>query len=144
MGDAPAEAQGGAEPAIALRFAADLARLEHWTTWLDSKYRVPGTRIHVGLDPLVGLVPVAGDLASAAVSVYLLSIARRLGASSALIAKMSVNVAADALLGMIPFAGPVLDLFYRANTQNLKLMLDDLRRRQALGQLESRDLGPPP
>lgn len=120
--------QGRARPRAVQ--AAEFARIEAWTAWLDSRYRVPHTRIHLGLDPLVGLVPIAGDLVSAAVSLYLLSVARRLGVPWSLIAKMSVNIAADALLGMIPFAGPVLDIFYRANEQNLKLLIADLQRRQ--------------
>ena len=109
---------------------------------MDSAVEVPGIRGGVGLDALLGLVPVAGDAVSALIGVYSVIQARELGASRWLQARMVGNLLLDAAIGAVPIAGDVADVFFRAHRRNLKLLqrelkepwidaeLDDLPRRR--------------
>ncbi|MCJ8167298.1 DUF4112 domain-containing protein [Pontibacter sp. E15-1] len=99
---------------------------------MDSQFVLPGTRFRFGLDPLLGLLPVAGDLASFAMSaVIVLTIARH-GASGKLVALMLVNIALDAIIGSIPILGSIFDFAYKANERNVRL----LRRHYEEGKYE--------
>jgi len=89
---------------------------------LDTKFRIPGTRIRFGVDFLLGLLPGAGDGLSLAMSGILIATMAKNGASSRLVLRMLGNVVIDAIVGAIPIAGNVFDLFFRANTRNLDLM----------------------
>ena len=101
-------------------------RLIKLTRLMDTAIDLPIMRTTVGLDALLGLVPVAGDLVSAAVGVYLVTQARELGASRWLQARMLRNIAVDAALGFVPIAGDVVDLYFRAHRRNLKLLQKEL------------------
>jgi hypothetical protein len=101
-------------------------RLITLTRLMDSAIDVPMLRTTVGLDALLGLVPVAGDLLSAAIGVYLITQARELGASRWLQAKMIRNLVVDAALGSVPLAGDVFDVYFRAHRRNLKLLQAEL------------------
>ena len=100
---------------------ADIKWVGIVTDWMDNRLRIPGTNIRFGLDFLIGLVPVVGDLASFAISGLLLTGMARHGASGMLILKMIGNVLLDTLVGSIPMLGDLFDLSYRANWRNLKL-----------------------
>ena len=104
--------------------------LDQTATLLDSRYRIPYTRIRFGWDPIVGLVPVVGDLATAVVSLHLVRCARTLGADGRLASRMVLNVLADALLGSIPIIGTLFDIFFRANQRNLKLLIEHIEQRR--------------
>ena len=95
---------------------------------LDSRYRVPFTNVRFGWDAIVGLLPVAGDLVTAAASLHLVHRARTLGADGRLAGRMILNVFIDALFGFIPIIGTVFDVFFRANERNLKLLVDHIER----------------
>ena len=110
-------------------FVRILERVDRLAMLLDARFRIPLTRIHFGWDAIVGLVPVAGDLLMAAISVSLIRDARRLGARRHSVARMGSHTSIDLLLGAIPFIGPVFDVFYRANLRNLQLLLDEIQRR---------------
>lgn len=99
-----------------LREAEFLAKL------LDSQFRVPGTNFRFGLDAIFGLIPVAGDLSTFAISGYMLLILARNGASGFLLARMILNIVIDAVIGMIPFLGDLFDITFKANMRNLRLM----------------------
>ena len=101
-------------------------RLITLTRLMDSAIDVPMLRTTVGLDALLGLVPVAGDLLSAAIGVYLITQARELGASRWLQAKMIRNLVVDAAVGSVPLAGDVFDVYFRAHRRNLKLLQAEL------------------
>ena len=101
-------------------------RLITLTRLMDSAIEVPMLRTTVGLDALLGLVPVAGDLLSAAIGVYLITQARELGASRWLQAKMIRNLVVDAAVGSVPLAGDVFDVYFRAHRRNLKLLQAEL------------------
>lgn len=107
-----------------------LARVDRLAMLLDSRYRIPFTRIHFGWDAIGGIVPVAGDLVTLLASIYLVGCARRLGADGKASRRMALNVALDAAIGAIPIAGTVFDVFFRANERNLKLLIDHIEHRR--------------
>ena len=80
----------------------------------------------LGSTRLLGVVPVAGDLLSAAIGIYLITQARELGASRWLQAKMIRNLVVDAAVGSVPLAGDVFDVYFRAHRRNLKLLQAEL------------------
>ena len=107
-----------------------LDHLDRTAALLDSTYRIPYTRVRFGWDAIVGLVPVVGDLATTAASLHLIRCARKLGADGRLVSHMVLNVLVDAIVGAVPIAGTVFDIFFRANERNLKLLIDDIERRR--------------
>ena len=80
----------------------------------------------VGLDPLVGLLPVAGDAVTAAASLYVVAEAARQGVRPEVLAQMLANVAVDAAAGSVPVAGDLFDAVWRANERNVELAVADL------------------
>lgn len=112
--------------------AARLDRLRRLARLMDSSFEVPGLGLKLGLDPIVGLVPVLGDILTTAVSIYIVQQAQALGVRRSTLAKMIANVALDFLVGEIPALGDVFDLVFKANNRNLKLIEDDLARRGLL------------
>ncbi|GAB2714488.1 hypothetical protein GCM10011495_38580 [Hymenobacter frigidus] len=106
-----------------LRWVARVARL------MDSQFRLPGTRFRFGLDPLLGLIPVAGDLSTLAVSGVLLLTMLRHGASGAVVVRMAFNILLDTVVGAIPILGNLFDFAYKSNERNVAL----LRRHYAEG-----------
>jgi len=101
-------------------------RLLRLARMMDAAIEVPLLRTTVGMDAVLGLVPVVGDLVSAAVGLYSVALARELGASGWLQARMIGNLLADAALGAMPVAGDVADLYFRAHLRNLKLLQREL------------------
>ena len=99
-----------------------LREVEFLAKLLDSQFRVPGTNFRFGLDAIFGLIPVAGDLSTFAMSGYMLVILARNGASGFLLARMIFNILIDAVVGMIPFLGDLFDITFKANMRNLRLM----------------------
>src|SRR3954447_6136366 len=87
-----------------------------WLAWLlDSSIPIPGTRLTVGLDALIGLVPILGDLIGAVLSSYILSEASRIGAPKVVLTRMAFNVAVEGIIGIVPFAGDIFDAAFKAN-----------------------------
>lgn len=97
---------------------------------LDSQFRLPGTRFRFGLDPLLGLIPIVGDLSTTVVSVVLLLTMLRHGASGAVVVRMALNILLDTVVGAIPILGSVFDFTFKSNERNVAL----LRRHYAEGQ----------
>ncbi|MEG3125700.1 DUF4112 domain-containing protein [Sphingomonas sp. GB1N7] len=89
---------------------------------LEGLFTIPGTNRKVGLDVLIGIVPVAGDVIAAAMGSWLVWEARNLGMSKLQMARMFGNVGTDFLLGLIPIIGVVPDFFFRSNTRNLRII----------------------
>ena len=83
---------------------------------------IPGINRPVGLDVILDLVPVVGDIAAAALGAYIVWEARNLGISKWQISRMAGNVGIDWLLGLIPFVGAIPDFFFRSNTRNLRII----------------------
>ena len=96
-----------------LRWIADL---------LDNAFVVPGTSYRVGLDPIVGLLPGIGDLVSPLFAIGMLLQARQLGVPRVVQMRMVINVAIDALVGVVPVLGDLFDFAWKANDMNLALL----------------------
>lgn len=97
-------------------------RLVVLTRLMDEAVHVPALGTRVGLDALLGLVPVVGDLISAGIGLYIVAQARELGASRWLQARMIGNLLADAAIGAVPIAGDLADVYFKAHRRNLKLL----------------------
>jgi hypothetical protein len=108
--------------------AAVRQRVEGLEKLLEGLFVIPGTNRRIGLDVILDLVPVAGDVAAAALGSYMVWEARNLGMSKGQMARMAGNVGFDFLLGLIPFVGAVPDFFFRSNSRNLKLIKRHLDR----------------
>jgi hypothetical protein len=89
---------------------------------LERLFVVPGINRPVGLDVILDVVPVVGDVAAAALGAYIVWEARNLGMSKWQVARMAGNVGFDWLLGLIPFVGAIPDFFFRSNTRNLRII----------------------
>ena len=98
-------------------------RLEAMELVLERAFVIPGTNYRVGLDAIVGLVPVIGDIIAGAMGSWLIWEARNLGMSKFQLVRMGGNVAVDTVLGMVPFVGDAFDLMFRSNTRNLRIIL---------------------
>lgn len=101
---------------------ADLKRARALAKILDSAVGVPGTRLRIGLDAILGLIPGGGDVAGAALSGYIVLTAARLGASRAVLGRMLLNVVLDTAVGSIPILGDLFDVAYKANMKNVALL----------------------
>ena len=89
---------------------------------MDSAIRIPGTRISLGIDSVVGLVPGAGDLVSALMSGYIVLASARMGVPPAVVARMILNLGADTLVGSVPLLGDLFDVGFKANIRNAALL----------------------
>lgn len=89
---------------------------------MDSCLKIPGTNFRFGADPLLGLIPVAGELATFVISAGLVITMARHGASRKLVILMVLNVLIDAIIGSIPVLGNIFDFAYKANNKNIRLM----------------------
>ncbi|WIA55978.1 DUF4112 domain-containing protein [Sphingobium sp. WTD-1] len=103
-------------------------RIEMMEAVLEGLFVIPGTKRRVGLDSLVGLVPVVGDIATAAMGAWIVWEARNLGLSKWQLTRMAANVGVDTLVGAIPFAGDIFDFLYKSNTKNLRIIRKHLDR----------------
>lgn len=90
---------------------------------LERSFVIPGVNMPVGLDALIGLIPVLGDIVTTAMGAYIIWEARNLGMSKWKLARMGANVLFDTAIGAIPVVGDAADLVFRSNTKNLKLIL---------------------
>lgn len=95
---------------------------------MDDRFRIPGTRIRFGFDPIVGLVPGAGDTVSAAIGVYTLARLRNAGLPVTLLGRMAGNLAVDWLVGLVPVLGDLFDVAFKAHRRNAALLRRHLER----------------
>jgi Domain of unknown function (DUF4112) len=112
-----------------------IAHLLEKLAWLmDHAIPIPGTKFRVGLDAILGLLPVGGDLVCGLIqSGLVLTALKHYRVPKAVAARMAANVLIDIAVGSIPFVGDVFDAVFKANTQNLKL-LDEVRQLQKRGE----------
>jgi hypothetical protein len=99
-----------------------LATLRRIAELLDSAFVVPGTNYRIGLDPIIGLIPMVGDLASPLFTIGLLWQGYDLGIPKVVQLRMIFNAAIDALVGAVPFIGDLFDFGWKANQRNLALL----------------------
>ena len=98
----------------------DLARARRLAHLMDSQFSLAGVKF--GLDAIVGLIPVVGDVTTAVASLYPIWVAKRHNLGTTVQARMALNVAADLLPGLIPIVGDMIDVAFKANLKNLKLL----------------------
>lgn len=99
-----------------------LARLEALAKLTDVAFTVPGTNIRYGIDGLIGLIPVVGDIITTAVALWVVREARALGAPWHLTTRMLGNVALDGAVGAVPLLGDAFDVMFKANMRNMRLL----------------------
>ncbi|MFC4551336.1 MULTISPECIES: DUF4112 domain-containing protein [Halorussus] len=92
---------------------------------LDEAVEVPVVNYKIGLDPILGLLPVGGDAVSAAISLYIVAEGARMGASQDTVLRMLANVVFDAVGGSIPILGSIVDAVFKANQRNVKLLEEE-------------------
>lgn len=107
----------------------DLARVEQLARLLDARFEIAGVKF--GWDSLIGLVPVAGDLATAAMALYPVYLAGRHDLGSLTIARMLGNVGLDVIVGAVPVAGDIFDIAFKANRRNLALFRKAVESRRS-------------
>lgn len=103
-------------------------RVELMEMVLERAVVLPGTKRRVGLDAIVGLIPILGDIVTAAMGAWIVWEARNLGMSRWQITRMSANVGVDTLIGAVPLVGDLFDLAFRSNSRNLKIIRKHLDR----------------
>lgn len=102
--------------------ARTLAALRRWSVLLDSAFRVPGTQMTFGLDPILGLIPGLGDLTTPLFAGLLLLHAARMKIPRVVQLRMVMNAAIDLAIGLVPVVGDLFDFGWKANVKNLALL----------------------
>lgn len=105
---------------------AAIERMHAVVRLLDDGFELPVLGVRVGLDPILGVLPIAGDSVAAAIGLYIVAESARLGVSYGTIARQLLNIAVDLSIGSIPAVGDAFDLAFRSNRRNLNLALEDL------------------
>lgn len=111
---------------------ATLNRLRKFSRLLDNAVGIPGTKVRIGLDPILGLIPGAGDFLGTALSAYLVVEAARLGVPKETLVKMVSNIVLESAVGTIPVIGDLFDVAWKANTKNFELVEAHLNISQPL------------
>ncbi|MBN3879000.1 MULTISPECIES: DUF4112 domain-containing protein [unclassified Nostoc] len=101
---------------------ATLNRIRKLSRLMDTSIRIPLTGFRIGIDPIIGLVPGAGDLISTAFSAYIIFLATRFGIPRQDLAKMIFNVGLETVVGTVPLVGDLFDAFYKSNIRNLAIL----------------------
>jgi len=121
---------GGANPFGNLTREQRIVRLEALAKLLDVAFILPGTKIRYGVDGLIGLIPVVGNIIATGLSLWLVREARALGAPWHVTARMLGNVAVQGVVGTVPVAGDAFDVLFRGNMRNARLLRRWLERQR--------------
>lgn len=105
-----------------------LERLKKLEVLLDRQFSIAGVRF--GVDSIIGLVPVVGDLISGALGFYIIQEAKRLGVSRWTMGRLYANWGVDVTVGALPIVGDLFDVAFKSNTKNVKLLIADLEKQQ--------------
>lgn len=108
---------------------AALMRINTLARIMDSLFVIPGTRLRLGVDAVLGLVPVVGDVLAQLVSAYLIWEAKRLGVSKLTLWRMVGNTLIDTVVGAVPVVGDAFDVAFKSNMRNLRLLQRHLEKR---------------
>lgn len=106
---------------------ATLNRIRSLSRLMDTAIRLPGIGIRIGLDPIIGLIPGAGDLVSTGFSAYILYLATRFHLPGWIIRRMVFNIGLEAVVGAVPLVGDLFDALYKSNVRNLALLEQHLQ-----------------
>ena len=101
-----------------------LIRLKRLSERLDDTFTIPGTKYKIGIEALIGAVPIIGDLIGGILASYIMYSGMKMGAPPQIIARMAVNIAIDFTIGSIPIIGDLFDLVWKANKKNVELIED--------------------
>ncbi|WP_421580995.1 DUF4112 domain-containing protein [Shinella sp. M31] len=112
------------KPDVPIDHLMRLRRIRGLAKLMDTALRIPGTGVSLGADSVLGLIPGIGDFGAAAVSLFIVNEARRLGVPKELLFKMLLNVGFDTVAGSVPVLGDVFDVYFKSNRRNLQLVLD--------------------
>lgn len=112
----------GAHPFGRLTRDQRIARIEALANLLDTAFIMPGTNIRYGIDGLIGLIPIVGDIITTAIALWIVREARAIGAPWYLTARMLGNVAVDGVVGAVPIVGDAFDVAFKANIRNIKML----------------------
>jgi hypothetical protein len=115
-----------------VRSQADVAAVRRWARLLDSQFRIPGTKLTFGLDPVIGLIPGVGDLVGPIFGLVVVAHAWKMRVPKVIMLRMLVNAGLDALFGIIPLIGDTIDIFWKANTANVLLLERHAYERRAV------------
>ena len=99
-----------------------LIRLKRLSERLDNTFTIPGTKYKIGIEALIGAVPIIGDLIGGILASYIMYSGMKMGAPPQIIARMAVNIAIDFTIGSIPIIGDLFDLVSKANKKNVELI----------------------
>ncbi len=105
-----------------------LMKLQKLTELMDTAFVIPGTTIRYGLDPILGLIPGVGDTLTLAISLYIYSSAGRAGVPRRKRMQMLWNVFVDWLIGLVPLVGDLFDVSFKANSRNMRIIMDYANR----------------
>jgi hypothetical protein len=111
---------------------ASIKRLERFSQITDSSIGLPFTKFNIGIDAIIGLVPVVGDTIGFLLSCYVLFEAQRMGVSKRVKLKILVNMFIDFFGGLIPLFGDLFDAFFKANTRNTAILKEELFKKGKL------------
>ncbi|MBD0343900.1 MAG: DUF4112 domain-containing protein [Coleofasciculus sp. Co-bin14] len=106
---------------------ATLNRIRKLSRLMDTAIRIPGIGFRIGLDPIIGLIPGAGDLVSTAFSAYIIYLATRFQIPGKDLRKMLFNIGLEAAVGTVPLVGDLFDAYYKSNIRNLALLEQHLQ-----------------
>lgn len=109
-------------PLLSTAPSAVRKRIEAMEHLLEGLFRIPGTNRMIGLDVILDVIPVGGDVIGSLMGAWMVWEARNLGMSKMQMARMFGNVGVDFLLGLIPVIGIVPDALFRSNSRNLKII----------------------
>lgn len=109
-------------PSLGSDAAAVRQRVEAMEKLLERSLSIPGTKIPIGLDSLAGLIPVVGDLITAAMGAWIVWEGRNLGMPKWQLWRMAANVGVDTAIGAVPVVGDVFDFAFRSNSKNLRII----------------------
>ena len=105
-----------------------LLRLKLLSKRLDEIITIPGTKYKIGSDPIIGAIPVVGDLLGSIISIYILYSGSKMGLSAKIISKMCLNIGIDFVFGLIPIIGDIFDIGWKANKRNVKLIENNINK----------------
>ena len=99
-----------------------ITRLKRLSERLDETFTIPGTERKIGIESIIGAIPLVGDLIGGIISTYIMYSGIKMGASPRVITQMAMNIAIDFAIGSIPIIGDLFDFVWKANKKNVKLI----------------------
>ena len=106
---------------------ATLNRIRKLSRLMDTAIGIPGNKFRIGLDPIIGLIPGAGDIISTGFSAYIIYLATRFGIPSQDLQRMILNIGLEAVVGTLPLVGDLFDAYYKSNIRNLAILEQHLQ-----------------